>query len=89
MEARWWNKLFNKVEEIGLDHGTIRATFLIETLPAALRIEEILFELRDHAVDLNVGRWDKIFSDIKVLKSHPDRIKSRSFSNQYAKILDG
>ncbi|MBY0414645.1 MAG: isocitrate lyase/phosphoenolpyruvate mutase family protein, partial [Bdellovibrionales bacterium] len=50
------------------------ATFLIETLPAAFNIEEILFELREHAVGMNVGRWDKIFSDIKTLKNHPSRI---------------
>ena len=77
MEARWWNTLFSRIEEeIGLDHGTLRATFLIETLPAAFQIEEILYELRDHAVGLNVGRWDKIFSDIKVLRMHPDRISA-------------
>ena len=77
MEARWWNILFSRIEEeIGLDHGTLRATFLIETLPAAFQIEEILYELRDHAVGLNVGRWDKIFSDIKVLRMHPDRISA-------------
>ena len=75
MEARWWNRLFTSIEEeMGLETGTLRATFLIETLPAAFQIEEILFELRDHAVGLNVGRWDKIFSDIKVLRMHADRI---------------
>ena len=75
MEARWWNRLFSMIEEeIGLDNGTLRATFLIETLPAAFQIEEILYELREHAVGLNVGRWDKIFSDIKVLRMHQDRI---------------
>jgi malate synthase len=75
MEARWWNRLFSAIEEnIGLDNGTLRATFLIETLPAAFQIEEILYELKDHAVGLNVGRWDKIFSDIKVLRMHADRI---------------
>ena len=75
MEARWWNRLFSRIEEsLGLDNGTMRATFLIETLPAAFQIEEILYELKDHAVGLNVGRWDKIFSDIKVLRMHPDRI---------------
>jgi malate synthase len=52
----------------------LRATFLIETLPAAFQMEEILYELRQHATGLNVGRWDKIFSDIKTLKMHPDRI---------------
>lgn len=77
MEARWWDRLFSEIEEsIGLDNGTLRATFLIETLPAAFQIEEILYELRNHAVGLNVGRWDKIFSDIKVLRMHPDRISA-------------
>ncbi len=75
LEARWWNRLFAAVErELGLDGGTLRATFLIETLPAAFQVEEILWELRERAAGLNVGRWDKIFSDIKVLKAHPDRI---------------
>ncbi len=75
LEARWWNRLFRAVqEELGIPNGTLRATFLIETLPAAFQIEEILYELREHAAGLNVGRWDKIFSDIKVLKRHPDRV---------------
>ncbi len=75
LEARWWNRLFGLLEgAAGIPHGTIRATFLIETLPAAFQMEEILWELRDHAAGLNVGRWDKIFSDIKVVKEHPDRI---------------
>lgn len=77
MEARWWNSLFSAIEEeMGLGNGTVRATFLIETLPAAFQIEEILYELREHAVGLNVGRWDKIFSDIKVLRMHTDRISA-------------
>jgi len=75
LEARWWNRLFAAVEEgIGLPRGTLRTTFLIETLPAAFQMEEILWELRERAAGLNVGRWDKIFSDIKVLKEHADRI---------------
>lgn len=75
MEARWWNSLFCELqEELGYPKGTLRATFLIETLPAAFNIEEILYELRDHIVGMNVGRWDKIFSDIKTLKNHPSRI---------------
>jgi malate synthase A len=75
MEACWWNDLFiNLQEELGFSRGTLRATFLIETLPAAFNIEEILFELREHVVGMNVGRWDKIFSDIKTLKNHPLRI---------------
>ena len=52
-------------EYIGIPHGTIRATVLIETLPAAFEMDEILFELRDHCAGLNAGRWDYIFSIIK------------------------
>ncbi|MEO1083883.1 MAG: malate synthase A [Acidobacteriota bacterium] len=74
-EARWWNRLFTAAQAaVGLDVGTLRATFLMETLPAAFAMEEILYEIREHAAGLNVGRWDKIFSDIKVLKNHPDRV---------------
>lgn len=74
-EARWWNDIFNFLEDyMGHPRSTLRATFLIETLPAAFQIEEILFELKDHIVAMNVGRWDKIFSDIKTLKNHPHRI---------------
>lgn len=74
-EARWWNRLFVLAQEgLGLPVGTLRATFLIETLPAAFQMEEILYEIRQHAAGLNVGRWDKIFSDIKVLGRHADRV---------------
>jgi malate synthase len=74
-EARWWHELMSALEgRLGLDAGALRVTFLIETLPAAFQVEEILWELRQRVTALNVGRWDKIFSDIKVLKEHPDRI---------------
>ena len=74
-EARWWNELFRAIEEaLDLPWGALRATFLIETLPAALQMEEILYRLRERIAGLNVGRWDKIFSDIKVLREHPDRV---------------
>lgn len=95
-EARWWNKLFGALEKkMGFEVGTLRATFLIETLTAAFQIEEILYEIRDHAAGLNVGRWDKIFSDIKVLRYHKDRIMpdrstidmSKPWMDQYAKRL--
>ena len=95
-EARWWDTLFSAIEDkLELRRSTLRATFLIETLTAAFQIEEILFELRDHAVGLNVGRWDKIFSDIKTLKAHPDRIMadrgsidmSRDWMSNYARRL--
>ena len=74
-EARWFNRLFEEVQDaLGIARGTVKATFLIETLPAAFQMEEILYEYREHAAGLNGGRWDKIFSDIKVLKEHPDRV---------------
>jgi len=75
LEARWWNRLFTLIEEaLPGPYGSLKATFLIETLPAAFQMEEILFEFKDHAAGLNGGRWDKIFSDIKVLKAHKDRV---------------
>lgn len=75
LEARWWNDLFTMIEEaLNVAVGSFKATFLIETLPAAFQMEEILYELRQHAAGLNGGRWDKIFSDIKVLRAHPDRV---------------
>ncbi|MET4639769.1 malate synthase A [Mycetocola sp. 2940] len=65
-EARLWDDVFSFSEQrIGIPHGTIRATVLIETLPAAFEMEEILYELRDHCAGLNAGRWDYIFSIIK------------------------
>jgi malate synthase len=94
LEARWWNEVFSTLEdEFDLIRGTIKVTFLIETLPATLQVEEILFEIKDHAVALNVGRWDKIFSDIKIFQHHPDRIladratidMSRPWMENYAK----
>jgi malate synthase len=65
-EAGLWNDVFSFSEQrIGIPSGTIRATVLIETLPAAFEMEEILYELRDHCAGLNAGRWDYIFSIIK------------------------
>ncbi|GAA1681723.1 malate synthase A [Microbacterium lacus] len=65
-EAKLWDDVFTFSERyVGIPHGTIRATVLIETLPAAFEMEEILFELRDHCAGLNAGRWDYIFSIIK------------------------
>ena len=65
-EAKLWDDVFSFSEEyIGIPHGTIRATVLIETLPAAFEMDEILYELRDHCAGLNAGRWDYIFSIIK------------------------
>jgi malate synthase len=69
LEARLWNDVFRSAQEVlGIPVGTIRATELIETIPAAFEMEEILFELRDHASGLNAGRWDYLFSMIKTFR---------------------
>ena len=74
-EAALWSDVFEFAEEwLGLDRGTIKATVLIETLPAAFEMDEILYELRDNIVGLNCGRWDYIFSYIKRLGRSPDRL---------------
>jgi malate synthase len=66
LEARIWNDVFNVAQDhIGIPRGTIRATVLIETIPAAFEMDEILYELREHSAGLNCGRWDYIFSCIK------------------------
>ncbi|ABS07457.1 malate synthase A [Shewanella baltica] len=75
VEARWWAKVFAFVEErFCLQAGTIKCTCLIETLPAVFEMDEILYELRSNIVALNCGRWDYIFSYIKTLKRHSDRV---------------
>ena len=79
LEARLWNDVFLYAQkELALPRGSIRATVLIETLPAALEMDEILYELREHSAGLNFGRWDYIFSFIKTLRGDsgailPDR----------------
>lgn len=73
LEARLWNDVFVAAQEaMGLPRGTIRATVLIETILAAYEMDEILFELKDHAAGLNAGRWDYIFSVIKKFAHRPD-----------------
>ena len=72
LEARLWNDVFLQAQqELGIPRGTIRATVLIETLPAAFEMEEILYELREHSAGLNCGRWDYIFSFIKTVREDP------------------
>jgi malate synthase len=69
-EARLWNDAFNLAQDfLGIPRGTIRATVLIETFPAAFEMEEILYELREHSAGLNAGRWDYLFSIIKKFRS--------------------
>jgi len=75
LEARLWDDVFTHAEKaLGLKVGTARCTILIETLPAAFEMDEILYELRKHIVGLNCGRWDYIFSYIKRLGKNPNYI---------------
>jgi len=83
LEARLWNDVFVRAQDaLGIPQGTIRATVLIETIPAAFQMEEILYELREHSSGLNAGRWDYIFSVIKKFRTRgrdfvlPDRATS-------------
>lgn len=74
-EARLWREVFLVLENaLGLKNGTIKATVLVETLPAAFEMDEILYELRDHSAGLNCGRWDYIFSYIKKFHKHPGAV---------------
>src|SRR6202022_162512 len=74
-EARLWNEVFTVAQEtLGLPRGTVRAPVLIETLPAAFEMEEILYELREHAGGLNAGRWDYLFSFIKTFRGRSDKV---------------
>ena len=73
LEARLWNDIFTLAQkELGIAHGSIKATVLIETVVAAFEMDEILWELRDHSAGLNIGRWDYIFSCIKKFRVNRD-----------------
>ena len=73
LEARLWNDIFLHAESaLAIPRGSIRATVLVETLPAAFEMDEILYELKEHSAGLNCGRWDYIFSAIKTRRSDPD-----------------
>ena len=95
-EAAWWSEVFSFTEDrFDLPRGTIKATVLIETLPAVFQMDEILYHLRDHIVGLNCGRWDYIFSYIKTLKNHGDRVlpdrqsvtMTKPFLSAYSRLL--
>ncbi len=95
-EARWWNEIFVQAQQhVDIPVGTIKATMLIETLPAVFEMNEILFELKDHAAALNCGRWDYIFSYIKTLKNHADHMlpdrhavgMDKPFLDAYSRLL--
>jgi len=96
LEARLWNDVFNTAQdELGIPSGTIKATVLIETILAAFEMDEILYELREHSVGLNCGRWDYIFSFIKKFRNRsdfvlPDRSEitmNRHFLRSYVNLL--
>ena len=96
LEARLWNQIFVDAQnELKIPQKTIKATVLIETLWAAFEMDEILYELRNHIVGLNCGRWDYIFSCIKTLNAHgdwivPDRQQvgmDKHFLDSYSKLL--
>jgi len=73
LEARLWNDIFTSAQkELGVPHGSIRATALVETVLAAFEMDEILWELKDHSAGLNIGRWDYIFSCIKKFRVNKD-----------------
>ncbi len=96
LEARLWNDVFVKAqEELGLPHGSIKATVLIETILAAFEMDEILYELREHSAGLNCGRWDYIFSFIKRFRNRPEFVlpdraqvtMDRHFLRAYVELL--
>jgi malate synthase len=97
LEARLWNDAFNLAQDqLGFPRGTIRATVLIETIPAAFEMDEILYELRDHSAGLNAGRWDYLFSIIKKFRTRgrdfvlPERnavTMAAPFMRSYADLL--
>ena len=96
LEARLWNSIFLDAQKaLGLPKGTIKATVLVETIWATFEMDEILYELRDHIVALNCGRWDYIFSTIKTLRNRtdwivPDRLQvtmDKHFLDSYSKLL--
>ncbi|GAA1521413.1 malate synthase [Agromyces terreus] len=97
LEARLWNDVFVFAQDaLGIPQGTVRATVLIETIPAAFEMDEILFELREHASGLNAGRWDYLFSMIKVFRDAgaafvlPDRASvamTAPFMRAYTELL--
>ncbi len=96
LEARLWNDVFVRAQDkLGIPRGSIKATCLIETLPAAFEMDEFLWELRDHSAGLNCGRWDYIFSFIKKRANDPSAVlpdrsqitMDKGFLAAYVKLL--
>lgn len=96
MEARWWNDVFNFAQDyLEIPIGTLKATVLVETITASFQLDEIIYELKDHIVGLNCGRWDYIFSYIKKFRNHEnfvvpnrDQVTMTSpFMEAYSKLV--
>ncbi|TXD84806.1 malate synthase A [Subsaximicrobium wynnwilliamsii] len=95
-EARWWNDVFEFAQEyLHVPNGTFKATVLVETITASFQLDEIIFELKDHIVGLNCGRWDYIFSYIKKFRNHPNFVvpnrdqvtMTTPFMDAYSKLV--
>lgn len=96
LEARWWNEVFTFAQEyLDVPKGTFKATVLVETITASFQLDEIIYELKDHIVGLNCGRWDYIFSYIKKFRNHtnfvvPNRDQvtmTTPFMDAYSKLV--
>ncbi|OUS01012.1 malate synthase A [Flavobacteriales bacterium 33_180_T64] len=96
LEARWWNAVFTFAQEyLNVPLGTFKATVLVETITASFQLDEIIFELKDHIVGLNCGRWDYIFSYIKKFRNHPNFVvpnrdqvtMTTPFMDAYSKLV--
>ncbi len=95
-EARWWNEIFVFAQNyLNIPKGTFKATVLVETITASFQLDEIIFELKDHIVGLNCGRWDYIFSYIKKFRNHPNFVvpnrdqvtMTTPFMDAYSKLV--
>lgn len=96
LEARWWNEVFTFAQNyLEIPKGTFKATVLVETITASFQLDEIIYELKDHIVGLNCGRWDYIFSYIKKFRNHPNFVvpnrdqvtMTTPFMDAYSKLV--
>jgi malate synthase len=96
LEARWWNEVFAFAQDyLNVPHGTFKATVLVETITASFQLDEIIYELKEHIVGLNCGRWDYIFSYIKKFRNHPNFVvpnrdqvtMTTPFMDAYSKLV--
>ena len=96
LEARWWNEVFAFAQDyLEVPQGTFKATVLVETITASFQLDEIIYELKEHIVGLNCGRWDYIFSYIKKFRNHPNFVvpnrdqvtMTTPFMDAYSKLV--